>query len=372
MGRGNEPTLAEQIAADPKPQRGAKGLTPDQLYPTGATMLNLCCSGTAKGGYSLGGIVTVPGSSSAGKSMLALTSMAEGVYDPRFKGYKFIRDDAEVSDQFDTGYLFGPEFVKRVESPPLGYSNTIEDFEHNIMTVIKKDKHPVIYHLDSLDSLSSTAELDKELKKSLAAAKSQAAVDAIKGSYGMEKAKILGTILRMVNQELEKTNSLLMIVQQLRAKIGATQWESPWCTSGGEAPFFYSTHQVWLMGAGAIKSEKVEIGNSVNVKVKKNKLTGKKRECRFNIFTDYGVDDIGSMVDWLLEVGEWKKGEGGNINAGTLMEGLKGTRPADAGSTGTLIPQIEEHGLIENLRELVEYYWGEREERLRTGRAPRF
>ena len=308
--RGSVANQVEAALSEDIPKREKKAVNPQSLFPTGSTLLNLCCSGTTRGGYVLGGIVTTPGGSSAGKSILAMSSMAEGIYDPRFDKYQFVRDDAEVADNFDTDYLFGEEFAKRVGKPPLGYSNTIEDFKHNVLTLTKKtaknkNPSPVIYCLDSLDSLTSTAELEKEMKKALAAAKSKAAVDAIKGSYGTEKAKIIGEVLRMINQEMEQTRSLLVIVQQLRQKIGAMPGQTPWCTSGGEAPFFYSHHQVWLTKVGLIKEAGLKIGNQVKADVRKNKLTGILRDCQFNIFSDYGVDDIGSMVDWLVGNGFW-------------------------------------------------------------------
>lgn len=372
MARTTVPSIAEQVqeASHNTEIREKADVRPQDLYPTGSTMLNLACADNARGGFKLGTIVTTPGSSSSGKSMLGETALAEGVNDPRFDKYEFIRDDAEAAYSFDTRYLFGDKVADRVTEPENGCSNTIQQFEANILYTTKKLNKPVIYLLDSLDSLSSDEELEKEMKKALAMAKDPETAAKIAGSYGTEKAKIMGQVLRMVNQELERTRSLLIIVQQIRQNINASPFSSPWRTSGGEAPFFYSQHQVWLNKTGTIKSRGRKIGTQVKADVKKNKLNGKLRAVEFDIFYDLGIDDIGSMVDFMLAEGFWKK-KGQTVYAEGL--GIEGTRPASRDvDAGSLVAQIEEQNLEHKLKVLVAQAWKEIEESLRLRRKPRF
>lgn len=364
-------SIAEQVqeAAQAPTVRQKKEINPRNLYPTGSTLLNLACSDRARGGFDLGTIVTMPGSSSSGKTMLAVTALADGINDARFSDYAFIYDDAEAALNFDLPYLFGEKVADRIEEPPNGNSDTIQAFSANILNIVRNKGKSCIYVLDSLDSLSSDEELEKEMRKALAMAKSEEAAKKIAGSYGTEKAKILGQTLRMINQELERTKSLLIIIQQIRQKLNAVAFSSPWTTSGGEAPFFYSSHQIWLNKTGTIKSKDRKIGTSVKVEVKKNKLTGKLRDCKFDIFYDYGVDNVGSMVDWMVSEGVWKK-SGQNIIAEGL--GVEGTRPTTTGATGTLIEKIEEQGLEPALIKLVAEAWNDIEESLRLDRKPRY
>jgi len=291
-----------------------KEISTETLIPSGSTMLNLACSDNPFAAYGLGKIVTMPGSSSSGKTILMLTAMAEMAIDPRFDDYAFYYDDGEESLAFDMDYLFGC-LVGRL-TPPGGfdedkepiYSNTVQDFRLNILMKCQ-EKQPFIYVLDSLDSLTTDEELEKEYKKAILLSKGEiAAIKALTGSYNTEKAKILGQALRMINGAIKKTNSALFIVQQIRQKIGVTFGKQS-TTSGGNAPFFYSSHQVWLNRTGQIKhpKHKLKIGNSISAEITKNKLIGKLRDVKFDVYPDYGIDDIGSMVDYLCENKTWKK-----------------------------------------------------------------
>jgi|GEM_PF-814732 len=292
-----------------------KEILTETLIPSGSTMLNLACSDNPFAAYGLGKIVTMPGSSSSGKTILMLTAMAEMAINSRFDDYKFYYDDGEESLAFDMDYLFKC-LVGRLTAPggydddnePI-YSNTIQDFRLNILSKCQ-EKKPFIYVLDSLDALTTDEELEKEYKKAILMAKGDiAAIKALSGSYNTEKAKILGQALRMINGAIKKTNSALFIVQQIRQKIGVTFGKQT-TTSGGNAPFFYSTHQVWLNKTNQIKNPKygLKIGNSVSAEITKNKLIGKLRDIKFDVFPDYGIDDIGSMIDYLCASKTWKKG----------------------------------------------------------------
>jgi hypothetical protein len=130
----------------------------------------------------------------------------------------------------------------------------------------------------------------------------------------MEKAKGMHELLRMMKSEVEKSGSLLVIVQQLKQNTQATTpWSPKSITTGGEAPFYYSSHQIWLNKGQSdpkLKQRGRRIGSPTIAKVTKNKLTGKLREVGFNIYYDYGLDDITSCVEFMIEEGFWKKDKG--------------------------------------------------------------
>src|SRR5206468_8961680 len=95
------------------------------------------------------------------------------------------------------------------------------------------------------------------------------------GSYGANKAKKMGELFRRLVADLEEANVLLIVVSQLRDKIGVMFGEKQTRT-GGRALDFYASHIVWLAEIGKIKKtiQKVErvIGVNVRARVKKNKV----------------------------------------------------------------------------------------------------
>jgi len=347
--------LSQQIEALAK-KKVKKKAEKDELIPSGSTMLNLACSDDPSGAFVLGRIVTLPGGSASGKTMLMLTMLAECARNKRFDDYDFIYDDGEETfDGFNIEYLFGEALSKRISPPgvdengkPL-HSGTIQDFKASILTRMEKER-PCIYILDSLDSLTSDEELRREYNQALVKAKTPEAVQELKGSYKTEKAKAIGETLRMVNGKIKHSKSALFIVQQERAKIGVSFGPKK-STSGGMAPYFYSSHQVWLNMLSSIVKEvkklKRKTGNKIVASVKKNKITGKIRDVNFDIYYDYGVDDLSSCVDFLVSSGYWKK-------KGTMIQ----AKGLDLLQTKTkLIREIEEKDLQKDLQRITAEAW---------------
>jgi len=330
------------------------------LIPSGSTLLNLACSDCYSGAFKLGRIVTIPGGSTAGKTLLMLTILAEICRLKRFDDYLLVYDDAEESLNFNISKLFGNKLEDRLQISNGSSSNTIQDFQNNILNLSKKNE-PFIYVLDSLDSLSSDEELVKEYKKALAKAKSDDSIKEIKGSYKTEKAKIIGQVLRMVNGIIEDTKSSLFIIQQERARIGVSFGKAV-TTSGGKAPFYYSSHQVWLNRIKTHKKRDRKIGTKVKAEVTKNKITGKEREITFDVFYDLGIDNIGSCVDFLINEGFWKKKKM-TVNATDLE--LEASR-------SKIIRAIEEQNLEKDLDRIVSKAWHEIENSLKLDRKPKY
>jgi len=366
MARTTAPDLASQVrevSEEALPERIRRQLDEADMAPTGATMLNLACSDNPWAGYELGGLVTTPGASGAGKTIVALSCLAECHMLPRFDKYELILDDAEQRLAFDLNYLFGESVANRIVSPRLGNSSTIQNFKANLMT-LKKENRQCVYVLDSFDSLASEEELEKEMRKALAMAKSEEAAKKIAGSYGMEKAKIAGEVLRMINDYLKESLSLLIIIQQRRQKHDAGPFGEKFTTSGGEAPFYYSNHQPWFTKMETLKDKGLEIGTHTKAKLKKNSITGKLRECEFDIYNDYGIDDINSIIDWMLKEEFWKK--------------KSGTHSIDATDLGLLLPRdrlveaIEQDRMEPDLIKAVGECWLIREEEVKLKRKPKY
>jgi len=270
--------------------------TEDDLLGTGSVLLNIALSGYPRGGYRIGRFFNVVGDSHAGKSLLAWTAFAEACKGERFDNYDLIYDEPEQDLNFKLGKLFGRRTKERVKilDPP---SDTVEKFCDNLERTM--EKKPVIYILDSFDSISSQAEMDRKLG------------DA---TYGVEKPKLLSEAFRKrIKRMAAETGSIVGIVSQTRDKIGKISFGSNKTRSGGNALRFYSCHEFWLAVIGHIKRKDYDVGVDISTKIKKNKLTGRNDIVEYPILNDYGIDDISSMVRFLLSKGVWKKKDRGSL-----------------------------------------------------------
>lgn len=271
---------------------------PDRLIPTGSTTFNLECSGRIEGAFAMGKIVNLIGDSHAGKTLFGFTVFAECSLEDRFENYRFIYDDVEAANEFDIPYLFGDKVDDRIEQKIR--SKTIEDFNDNIARALEDDQ-PFIYVLDSFDALTSEAAIEKDAENRKAREKG----NQIKGSYGDGKAKIASAFFAQRTQDLADKASVLIIISQTRDNIGFGSMFTPKTRSGGKALKFYSFHEIWLACQKKEKTGKRTVVTNVQAKITKNKLTGRHGEAYFPILFDYGVDNISSCINFLLDEGDW-------------------------------------------------------------------
>jgi len=359
--------FVDNIGPDPKT------ITPDRLIPSGVTLLNCACSDNPFGAFAKGSINTMPGKSASGKTALMLTMLAACASIPEFNDYELILDDGEEAQSFDLEYLF-PVLVGRLKAPRYDgelpvHSNTIEDFEGNVLLRCKAGK-PFIYVLDSLDSLSSTAELDREYANAVKNAKTNDEKEKAKQSYGTEKARIISQTLRMVNGKIKNSDSALFIIQQTKQNLNKIfKYQPDWTTSGGEAPFFYSFHRVYTNSIKSYTDEsrniKHKIGGRTKVEVIKNKLNGKKRKIEFDIYEDLGIDDLAGNIDFLKTTKEIKM-SGAYMKFPEILGDEKMYRT-------DLIKYIERENLESKVQEVVGKVWNEIEKDIRlSDRKRRF
>jgi RecA/RadA recombinase len=335
-------------------------------------MLNLACSDHHRGAFTTGKMVNLIGDSSSGKSFMAFTMLAQIAYNDLFADYRLIYDDVEQACDFDIAKLFGASFASRLEAPanekdgsPI-YSDTIQDFHMHIFDALEytddnNNKKPFIYVLDSFDALTSREEketADKNIK-ALRANKKAA------GSYGMEKPKILGQILRMIVSGMKESKSFLLIISQTRDNISVMSFSKK-TRSGGRALKFYASHEIWLASRGKInkttKGVERVIGTDVQAKVTKNKLTGKLRDADYPIYYDYGIDDIGPCVEFLVDTGFW------DVRKQTIIAtdfDLEATQ-------AKLIKHIEETDQEQKLFAMAEKQWQTIENAVKLTRKSKF
>ena len=332
---------------------------PSGLLSTGSTLVNLACSNNPFGGFPKGTYTRLVGDSTSGKTFLGLTCFAEAARDPHFKHYRLIFDDVERRNLFNMRKLFGNQVAERVE-PPGGidedgekvHSFVIEDFYYHLDDLltdcIKNGKPPFIYVLDSMDALSSKSELDKfdETKDAHRKGKKTS------GSYGDGKAKVNSAGIRKIVSGLQKTGSIVIILSQTRDNIGFGF--NPKTSSGGKALKFYAVLEIWTSVVQklkkTVKKKRRTVGVRIKVDVQKNGIVGWTPDTTMEIYPSYGIDDMGSCVDYLLDEGWWEMGRGKAIDATEFEVQF---------SREKLIKHIEENKLQKKLQTIVGKCWKE-------------
>lgn len=375
-GRGNPPPQLGITMTGPRDALTRTGplrrdpIPTTDLLKTGSTVLDLAISGRRQGGFAKGRYFWMVGDSSSGKTFLMLTCLAEAANNPHFDNYRFIFDDAEGGALMDMGRYFGQRMAARLEPPATDddgnpvYSTTIEGFYFNLDDALN-GKKPFIYVLDSMDALDSDYAGKKFREAKTAARKGTRA----RGEYGDGKAKINSTTIRRVVGQLRDSGSILIVLSQTRDDIGAGIFEEQKTHAGGHALKFYATVQLWSSVGSRIKKtvreREVTVGVHCRVRTAKNRLTGRERVVTVPIYYDTGIDDIGSMVDFLTHWGFWGKTKSGLIDASSDFDGIKKRRE-------DLILWLEANDLRDDLEDIVETAWADNEARLAIRRQSKY
>lgn len=261
-----------------------------QFIPSGCTVLD-CVLG---GGWPLGRVANIVGDKAVGKTLLAIEACAN--FRQRYPGGHIWYREAEAA--FDEHYARDLGLpVGSVDFGPEGAASTwdtVEDIFEDLdarLADAEKSGQPGLYIVDSLDALSSRAEMKRRPEE---------------GTFGLEKQKQLGQMLRRLTRRLRAARVALLVISQIRDKIGV-MFGDRHSRTGGKALDFYASQILWLHH---IKTESRTINKVkrptavwIRAKCKKNKVAPSFRECEFMLQFGYGVDDIEASVGWLEEVG---------------------------------------------------------------------
>lgn len=284
---GGVPALAE--VSEPHPTPSETNLAQVTCISTGCSLLDC----TIGGGWARGRVANIVGDKSVGKSLLAIEACANfHATEPRGKIYY-----RESEAAFDIPYAevlglpaeavdFGPDGIDSAW-------DTVEDiFEDldRVLTECKSAGVPGLYIVDSLDALSSRAELSRKPGEA---------------TFGLEKQKLLGKLFRQLIRRLKTQDFCVIIVSQVRDKIGVVFGDKHTRT-GGKALDFYASQIVWLSHLGiinqTIKGVRRATGVRIKAKCKKNKIGKPFRECEMVLDFGYGIDDVTSGLEWLDSV----------------------------------------------------------------------
>jgi RecA/RadA recombinase len=326
---------------------------------SGSTLLNMACTGRPFSCFAKGGYYCFVGDSTSGKTFICNTVFAEACQNKYFDDYDLIYDGTtENGALMDKERFFGKRAAERIQEIN---SDDIEGFYFNLDDRLKEDK-PFIYVLDSMDGLDSEQDRETFDKQKAAYRKGKEGP----GSYGDGKAKKNSQLLRKMLKRLRKSGSILIIIAQTRDTLNQFGYGEKKTRAGGRALKFYAHLEIWSSVkkhiTTTVNGKPREQGIVSKVQVKKNRVVGRDRTVEIPIYHSFGIDDIGSCIDYLVEEKAFRK-VGSNIVAKDFD--FKGKR-------SKLIRHIEKNELERDLRMKVAEVWEAIEEQCSIKRKKRY
>ncbi|MAL52769.1 recombinase RecA [Bacteroidota bacterium] len=248
------------------------------------------------GGLPKGRVVEIYGPESSGKTTLTLQIIAEC-------------QKAGGSAAFiDAEHALDPEYAKAlgvdIDELLLSQPDTGEQALEVTDMLVKSGSLDVIV-VDSVAALVPRAELEGDMGDS---------------HVGLQ-ARLMSQALRKITGSIQKSNTLVIFINQIRMKIGV-MFGSPETTTGGNALKFYSSVRLDIRRIGAIKEGDEIIGNETRVKVVKNKVAPPFKVVEFQILYGKGINRMAEIIEFAVKkgivekAGSWYSYKGDKIGQG--------------------------------------------------------
>lgn len=233
------------------------------------------------GGYPKGRIIEIYGPESSGKTTLALHAISEC----QKIGGRAAFVDAEHS--------IDPLYAKN-----LGV---------NIDELILSQPDSGEQALEIVAMLANSGAIDLIIVDSVAALVPQSEIDGTMSDNQVGvQARMMSKAMRKLAGILNSNSCTVIFINQLREKVGVI-YGNPETTTGGRALKFYASVRLDIRRSEAIKDGSNIIGNTVNVKVVKNKVAPPFKACHVDIIYGKGISKISEVLDLATEYGYIKK-----------------------------------------------------------------
>ena len=273
---------------------GEEGLTGSvDVISTGSISLDLA---TGVGGYPRGRIIEIYGPESSGKTTLTLHAIAEA----QKAGGKAAFIDAEQA--LDPVYAknLGVDVDELLVSQPDTGEQALE-----ICEMLARSGAIDLIVIDSVAALVPKAEIQGEMGDS---------------HVGLH-ARLMSQALRKIAGTVNKTNTCVIFINQLREKIGV-MFGNPETTTGGRALKFYASMRLDVRKIETLKRGDEMLGNRTRVKIVKNKVAPPFKKSEFDIMYGTGISLAGDVLDTAVEAkivdkaGSWYSYNGERIGQG--------------------------------------------------------
>ena len=248
------------------------------------------------GGYPKGRIIEIYGPESSGKTTFALQAIAE------------VQKDGGRAAFIDAEHSLDPVYASNLgvntDELLLSQPDTGEQALEICDALVKSEAVSIIV-IDSVAALVPQAEIDGEMGDS---------------HVGLQ-ARLMSQALRKLSGSINKTNTIVIFINQLREKVGV-MFGNPETTPGGKALKYYSSVRLDIRRGEQIKNGTDVVGNKTTIKVVKNKVAPPFKTAVVDIVYGQGVSQDGELVDLAADAniieksGAWYSYKGGKLAQG--------------------------------------------------------
>ena len=260
---------------------------------TGSMSLDIA---TGIGGVPRGRIVEIYGPESSGKTTLTLHIIAEA----QKSGGKAAFIDAE--------HALDPEYAR----------NLGVDVDELLVSQPDYGEQA----LEIAEMLVRSGALDVIVVDSVAALVPKHEIDGAMGDAAVGlQARLMSQALRKLAGVINKTNTTIIFINQLREKIGV-MFGNPETTTGGRALKFFASMRIDVRRVETIKSGDQVLGNRTKAKIVKNKVAPPFKQAEFDIMYGKGISRSGDLLDCAVaekiieKAGSWYSFNGERIGQG--------------------------------------------------------